>query len=95
MWGDTLEIKFFKVPTLRNLQVKDSIGEDRVHLATVTRSCILPAYSLHSLHTPCILPAYSLHAATAVLTADGSIDDAPNQRREATRVSSEASAAIT
>ena len=81
MWGDTLEIKFFKVPPLRNLQVKDSIGEDRVHLATVTRSCILPAYSLH--------------AATAVLTADGSIDDAPNQRREATRVSSEASAAIT
>ena len=75
MWGDTLEIKFIKVPPLRNLQVKDSIGEDRVHLATVTRSCILPAYSLHSLHTPCILPAYSLHAATAVLTADGSIDD--------------------
>ena len=29
------------------------------------------------------------------LTADGSIDDAPNQRREATRVSSEASTAIT
>ena len=37
---------------------------DRVHLATVTRSCIFPAYSLH---IPCIFPAYSLHAATAVL----------------------------